>query len=127
MASFEDLMTSEEFMKKLSQKTTKDEVIELFSQHEIEMTDEDYNGLVELITGAIQPEGEITEEDLDNISGGAWYKYKCSCGKKFASYYFANLHAVYYGAKKIFCSDGGFTFCTYNGWTHKVQEIKTLK
>ena len=124
MVSFEELMASEEFMKELSQKTTKEEVLALFAQNEIEMTDEDYDGLKELISGAIQPEGEITEEDLENVSGGAWYKYKCSCGKKFATEYFSGLHAIYYNAKKIFCGDGGFTFCTTDGHTHTVKKIK---
>ena len=122
MANFAELMANEEFMKALSRKTTKDEVIELFSQHEIEMTDEDYDGLKGLIAGAIQPEGEITEEDLDNVSGGAWYKYKCSCGEKFLTSYFANLHATRKNVKNIFCSDGGFTFCTADGHRHSVTK-----
>lgn len=124
MKTFAELISTEEFLKELSLKENKDDVISLFAQNGIEMSDEDYIGLRELINGDLQPEGEITESDLDSISGGAWYKYKCSCGKKFATEYFSGLHAVYYNAKKIFCGDGGFKFCTSDGHTHTVEKIK---
>ena len=124
MAKFEEIMLDEGFMRELSKQTTKEDVISLFAKKDIVLTDEDYEGLTEMLKSAIQEEGEINEDELDAVVGGAWYKYKCSCGDKFATEWFANFHAVRKNAKKIFCGDGGFTFCTTDGHTHTVKRIK---
>lgn len=123
MANFEELMMNESFMKELSKKTSKQEVIELFEKNGISFNDDDYIGLCELLNGALHGEAELNENDLDSIAGGAWYKYKCSCGKQFATWYFSHLHAIYLNAKNIVCGDDGFTFCTSDGHSHSIREI----
>ena len=65
-----ELMQDKAFMEKVLEATTEEEVKKLFSQRGIELTDGDIEFLAKAIAKAAKNEGQLSEKDLENISGG---------------------------------------------------------
>jgi hypothetical protein len=65
-----ELMRDEPFMKEILEATTVKEVKGLFKERGVEITDSDIEFLAKVIAQVDKNEGKISEEDLENISGG---------------------------------------------------------
>ena len=66
----QELLQSQPFMEKVLSAQTVEEVKSLFSAEGVDLTDEDINVLGQAIEAAIQNGGNLSDADLENISGG---------------------------------------------------------
>ena len=127
MAKIEELLSNGEFMLELSKKKNYNEVTELFLQNGITVTKDDIDELTVALKFFLDQKEELSEGDLNDVAGGAWYKYQCSCGRKFRTDYFAGLHMGWKNLKAMTCSGGshggGFAFCTTDGARHVINSI----
>ena len=72
MAKIEELVKNEEFVKKIAQVETDEEVRKLFKEEEIDLTDEELNEFVNGWNAKIEDgDNELTEDSLSAVSGGS--------------------------------------------------------
>ena len=76
MMNVERLMENEDFVNQLSKEKTVSGIEELFKKNGVEIKDEDakiiLDGLNDTLATADGLETELTEESLDNVTGGAY-------------------------------------------------------
>ncbi len=65
-----ELMQDKDFMKKILEAATEEEVKKLFSERGVELGEGDIELLAKIISQAAENEGKLSEKDLENISGG---------------------------------------------------------
>lgn len=102
MTKIEELMNNEEFVEKVNNCTTAEDVENLKNEYDI------------------QEEEEINEDELSKVAGGAWLgkKYRCkACGRKFFTYGAATYHMIFATGRSIYKSSPG---CAD---THSFEEI----
>lgn len=62
-----ELMADASFCEELEKTNSPEEASALFAQHGVQITPD------ELLATVAQPEGELDEKDLDEVSGGSWF------------------------------------------------------
>ena len=72
-ARINELLMDKEFQKKAAEITTKEGVQVLFAEFDVELTEVEVDAfLLQLGAMLAETSDELGEEDLDNVSGGAW-------------------------------------------------------
>ena len=76
----EEICSKEENIRKILQAKTKDDIKPLFEEKGIELTDERFEVLKKVYMGIIEKLKDMSEEELEQISGGAWENAKTGTG-----------------------------------------------
>ncbi len=92
------LLSTDSFTEKLSEQNTLEGIQELFRQEGVELTLEETQNMVTAIAKDYQKSGELSEDDLEEVSGGLltevigilkygkkmwkWYKAAWNAGRK---------------------------------------------
>ena len=72
MTKIEELLKNEVFVKELLKQETKEDVVTLFKNSGVDITDKEVDELSQSINILLSKEGELNEEALNGISGGAF-------------------------------------------------------
>lgn len=70
-----ELMSSTEFTEKLAVLSTTEEIQALFSENGVEMTSDEINEMFEMAYRLNENSGELSTDELDDVSGGALRAY----------------------------------------------------
>lgn len=69
----EELFNNEELINKFAEVKTPDELVSLFNENGVEFTDVSKEQLFDAFQKAKETD-ELSEDDLENVSGGFWFK-----------------------------------------------------
>ena len=76
----EEICSKEENIRKILQAKTKDDIKPLFEESSIELTDEKFDILKKVYMNTLEKLRNMSEEELESISGGKWENAKAGTG-----------------------------------------------
>lgn len=76
----EEICSKEENIRKILQAKTKDDIKPLFEESGIELTDEKFDILKKVYIGIVEKLRNMSEKELESISGGRWENAKIGTG-----------------------------------------------
>ena len=65
-----ELMKDKVFVEKMLAAPTQEEAKKLFKEHDMELTDDEMKFIDKIIIKTVQNNGKLSDEDLENVSGG---------------------------------------------------------